>query len=151
MNDTHLLDEEAVLSCINAKFHNKVKFYREFYTNRRYIFAKYSENYSLSLCKSYYGCQCLFFFTKKKILSLINTETKLTHDFYIFFISVKFPRAANIHFLQSTSNYIIRENVSKKKKKTDEIAFKNQIFEFQIRVKILFLISWKFRLPFLIR
>lgn len=117
MNDTHLLDEEAVLSCINAKFHNKVKFYREFYTNRCYIFAKYSENYSLSLCKSYYGCQCLFFFTKKKIFSLINTETKLTHDFYIFFISVKFPRAANIHFLQSTSNYIIRENVSKKKKK----------------------------------
>lgn len=92
-----------------------------------------------------------FFSQKKKILSLINTETKLTHDFYIFFISVKFPRAANIHFLQSTSNYIIRENVSKKKKKTDEIAFKNQIFEFQIRVKILFLISWKFRLPFLIR
>lgn len=92
-----------------------------------------------------------FFSQKKKIFSLINTETKLTHDFYIFFISVKFPRAANIHFLQSTSNYIIRENVSKKKKKTDEIAFKNQIFEFQIRVKILFLISWKFRLPFLIR
>lgn len=92
-----------------------------------------------------------FFSQKKKILSLINTETKLTHDFYIFFISVKFPRAANIHFLQSTSNYIIRENVSKKKKKTDEIAFKNQIFEFQIRVKILFLISWKFRFPFLIR
>lgn len=57
-----------------------------------------------------------FFSQKKKILSLINTETKLTHDFYIFFISVKFPRAANIHFLQSTSNYIIRENVSKKKK-----------------------------------
>lgn len=119
MNDTYLLDEKAVLSCINAKFHNKVKFYREFYTNRRYIFAKYSENYSLCLCKSYYGCQCLFFFftKKKKILSLMNAETKLTHDFYIFFISVKFSRAANIHFLQSTSNYIIRENVSKKKKK----------------------------------
>lgn len=66
----------------------------------------------------------VYFFSqkKKKRYSRFDVETKLTHDFYIFFISVKFP--ANIHFLQSTSNYIIRENVSKKKKKTNEIAFK---------------------------
>lgn len=78
---------------------------------------------SLSLCKSYYGYQCLFFFHKKgkkKRYSRFDVETKLTH-WFLFFISVKFPRVANIHFLQSASNYVIRENFSKKK---NEISFK---------------------------
>lgn len=105
---------------------------------------------SLSLCKSYYGYQCLFFFHKKgkkKRYSRFDVETKLTH-WFLFFISVKFPRVANIHFLQSASNYVIRENFSKKKKT------KSHLKNLRIRIKkifyrfILFWISWKFWFPF---
>lgn len=127
-----------------------MKFYRAFYTYRRYISAKYSENYFSQFMQKLLWISMFIFFSqkrKKKRYSRFDVETKLTH-WFLFFISVKFPRVANIHFLQSASNYVIRENFSKKKKT------KSHLKNLRIRIKkifyrfILFWISWKFRFPF---
>lgn len=104
-----------------------MKFYRAFYTYRRYISAKYSENYFSQFMQKLLWISMFIFFHKKgkkKRYSRFDVETKLTH-WFLFFISVKFPRVANIHFLQSASNYVIRENFSKKKKKKTKSHLKN--------------------------
>lgn len=104
-----------------------MKFYRAFYTYRRYISAKYSENYFSQFMQKLLWISIFIFFHKKgkkKRYSRFDVETKLMH-WFLFFISVKFPRVANIHFLQSASNYVIRENFSKKKKKKTKSHLKN--------------------------